>query len=133
MSRSTKKGPFIEPKLEKKVLAMRNAGQNAVIRTWSRASTILPEMIGLTIGDLDDQARMDEVFLSTPIRVRHTENYVRTFRKLLRAAESVDTDEMICDALLNGSAEGLYYRVILHARGEVMLDMGTNAAPPGRV
>ena len=50
MSRSIKKGPYIHPSLEKKVLAMRNASNRTVIKTWSRASTILPEMIGLTIA-----------------------------------------------------------------------------------
>jgi small subunit ribosomal protein S19 len=63
MSRSTKKGPYIEPKLEKKVLAMRNASQKAVIRTWSRASTILPEMIGLTIA-VHDGRRHVPVFVT---------------------------------------------------------------------
>jgi small subunit ribosomal protein S19 len=50
MSRSIKKGPDIHPSLEKKVMAMRNASNRTVIKTWSRASTILPEMIGLTIA-----------------------------------------------------------------------------------
>jgi len=50
MSRSTKKGPAIDPKLLKKVEALNRSGQKAVIKTWSRWSTILPEMIGLTIG-----------------------------------------------------------------------------------
>lgn len=50
MSRSTKKGPAIDPKLLKKVEAVNRSGQKAVIKTWSRWSTILPEMIGLTIG-----------------------------------------------------------------------------------
>ncbi|HNM76952.1 MAG TPA: 30S ribosomal protein S19 [Tepidiformaceae bacterium] len=50
MSRSIKKGPYIHPSLEKKVMAMRNASNRTVIKTWSRASTILPEMIGLTIA-----------------------------------------------------------------------------------
>jgi len=50
MSRSTKKGPAIDPKLLKKVEALSNADQKAVIKTWSRASTILPVMVGLTIG-----------------------------------------------------------------------------------
>ncbi len=45
MSRSLKKGPFTDPKLVKKVLA---ASRGAVIKTWSRDSTILPEMVGLT-------------------------------------------------------------------------------------
>ncbi len=63
MSRSTKKGPYIEPKLEMKVLAMRNAGQKSVIRTWSRASTILPEMIGLTLA-VHDGRRHVPVFVT---------------------------------------------------------------------
>lgn len=50
MSRSIKKGPAIDPKLLKKVEALRNSGEKAVIRTWSRSSTILPVMVGLTIG-----------------------------------------------------------------------------------
>ncbi len=50
MSRSTKKGPAVDAKLLKKVEALNRSGQKAVIRTWSRWSTILPEMVGLTIG-----------------------------------------------------------------------------------
>ncbi len=50
MSRSIKKGPFVEEKLTKKADAVIRSGQKAIIKTWSRASTILPQMIGLTIG-----------------------------------------------------------------------------------
>jgi small subunit ribosomal protein S19 len=50
MSRSTKKGPAIDPKLLKKVEAASRSSQKTVIRTWSRSSTILPLMVGLTIG-----------------------------------------------------------------------------------
>ena len=50
MSRSIKKGPAIDPKLLKKVEAVNRSGEKAVIKTWSRASTILPAMIGLTIA-----------------------------------------------------------------------------------
>ena len=50
MSRSTKKGPFVHPKLQKKVLNIQRTGSKTVIRTWSRASTIMPEMINLTIA-----------------------------------------------------------------------------------
>jgi small subunit ribosomal protein S19 len=50
MSRSTKKGPFIDPKLLAKVETLQRSGQKTVIRTWSRASTIMPQMVGLTIG-----------------------------------------------------------------------------------
>ena len=50
MSRSTKKGPYIDAKLQKKVEVVIRSGQKAVIKTWARSSTILPQMIGLTIG-----------------------------------------------------------------------------------
>jgi len=50
MSRSIKKGPAIDAKLLKKVEALSRSGQKAVIKTWSRWSTILPQMVGLTIG-----------------------------------------------------------------------------------
>ena len=50
MSRSLKKGPFVEPKLLKKVEAMNQRGEKKVIRTWSRASTIFPQMVGHTIA-----------------------------------------------------------------------------------
>ncbi len=63
MSRSIKKGPYIHPSLEKKVLAMRNAQQRSVIKTWSRASTILPEMIGMTFG-VHDGRRHVPVFVT---------------------------------------------------------------------
>ena len=50
MSRSTKKGPFVEAKLLKRVEALNRSGQKAVLKTWSRASTVLPQMVGLTIA-----------------------------------------------------------------------------------
>jgi small subunit ribosomal protein S19 len=50
MSRSTKKGPFIEPKLYARVLALNHSGQKQVLKTWSRASTIFPDMVGHTIA-----------------------------------------------------------------------------------
>lgn len=50
MARSVWKGPFVEKSLLKKVEEARNAGKNTVIKTWSRRSTILPNMIGLTFG-----------------------------------------------------------------------------------
>jgi small subunit ribosomal protein S19 len=50
MSRSTKKGPAIDPKLLKKVEAVERSGQKTVIKTWSRYSTILPQMVGMTFG-----------------------------------------------------------------------------------
>jgi len=53
LTRSTKKGPFIEAKLAKKVEAVQRSGQKTVIRTWARASTIMPGMVGLTIAVYD--------------------------------------------------------------------------------
>ena len=50
MSRSIKKGPFVDGKLAKKVDAVRRSGSKTVIRTWSRASMIMPDMIALTIA-----------------------------------------------------------------------------------
>jgi small subunit ribosomal protein S19 len=50
MSRSTKKGPAVDPKLMKKVETVNRSGQKTVIKTWSRWSTIMPQMVGLTIG-----------------------------------------------------------------------------------
>ena len=50
MGRSLKKGPFIDDHLMKKVVEMNNAGSKTVIKTWSRRSTIFPDMIGLTIA-----------------------------------------------------------------------------------
>ena len=50
MARSLKKGPFIDDHLMKKVEAMNSAGERKVIKTWSRRSTITPEMIGHTLA-----------------------------------------------------------------------------------
>jgi len=50
MSRSTKKGPAIDAKLLKKVDVLNRSEQKAVIKTWARWSTVLPQMVGLTIG-----------------------------------------------------------------------------------
>ncbi len=50
MSRSLKKGPFIAPKLLKKIEDMNQKGEKKVIRTWSRASVIFPQMVGHTIA-----------------------------------------------------------------------------------
>jgi small subunit ribosomal protein S19 len=50
MSRSLKKGPFIAPKLLKKIEGMNQRGEKKVLRTWSRASVIFPQMVGHTIA-----------------------------------------------------------------------------------
>jgi len=63
MSRSTKKGPYLPDHLAKKVAAVQRSGQKAVIRTWARASTIMPDMVGLTIA-VHDGRRHVPVFVA---------------------------------------------------------------------
>lgn len=50
MGRSTKKGPFVDPKLTKKVQKMDDSGQKKIIKTWARGSSIPPEFVGHTFG-----------------------------------------------------------------------------------
>jgi len=50
MARSLKKGPFVDDHLMKKVEAMNSAGDKRVIKTWSRRSTVVPEMVGHTLA-----------------------------------------------------------------------------------
>ncbi len=50
MSRSIKKGPFVEQKLLKKILEMNEANEKKVVMTWSRSSTIFPQFVGHTIA-----------------------------------------------------------------------------------
>ena len=50
MSRSSKKKPFVEEKLLKRIEAMNETGKKEVLKTWSRASTIYPQMVGHTIA-----------------------------------------------------------------------------------
>lgn len=63
MSRSVKKGPFVEERLMKRIDAMNEANEKKVIRTWSRASTIFPEMVGHTIAVHDGRKHVP-VFIS---------------------------------------------------------------------
>ena len=50
MARSVKKGPYIDPKLLKKIEAMNRSGDKRVIKTWARASTISPDFVGHTLA-----------------------------------------------------------------------------------
>ena len=63
MSRSVKKGPFADPKLLKKVEDMNAANEKKVLKTWSRASTIFPQMVGHTIA-IHDGRKHVPVFIS---------------------------------------------------------------------
>jgi small subunit ribosomal protein S19 len=63
MSRSVKKGPYIEPSLAKKVAAATRTTAKSIIRTWSRDSTVIPDMVGLTIA-VHDGRRHVPIFIS---------------------------------------------------------------------
>ena len=63
MSRSMKKGPYIDPKLLKKVEALNKTGERKVIRTWSRASTIFPQFVGHTVA-IHDGRRHVPIFIT---------------------------------------------------------------------
>ncbi len=63
MSRSIKKGPYVDAKLAKKVEAAQRSRGNVMIRTWSRSSMIMPDMIGLTIA-VHDGRRHVPVFIA---------------------------------------------------------------------
>lgn len=88
MSRSIKKGPAVDPKLLKKIELMKRSGEKTVIKTWSRWCTIVPDMVGFTIGVHDGRRHV-------PIYI--TENMVghklgefaptRTFRGHVAKAE----------------------------------------------
>lgn len=63
MSRSLKKGPFVAPKLLKRVEEMNRKGERKVIKTWSRASTVFPQFVGHTIA-VHDGKRHVPVYIS---------------------------------------------------------------------
>ena len=63
MGRSTKKGPFVEPKLMKKVEAQKSGGGRDPIKTWSRASTVVPEFVGHNFA-VHDGRKFQAVFVT---------------------------------------------------------------------
>lgn len=63
MSRSSKKGPFVEERLMARIEAMNASGDKRMLRTWSRTSTIFPEMVGHTIAVHDGRKHVP-VFIS---------------------------------------------------------------------
>jgi len=90
MSRSTKKGPAIDAKLLKKVEALNSSGEKAVIKTWSRWSTILPQMVGLTIG-VHDGRRHVPIFITENMVGHKLGEFAptRTFRGHISRGEKV--------------------------------------------
>lgn len=81
MSRSTKKGPAVDTKLMKKVETVIRSGQKTVIKTWARWSTIMPEMVGLTIGVHDGRRHVPIYITENMVGHRLGEFAItRTFR-----------------------------------------------------
>jgi small subunit ribosomal protein S19 len=63
VGRSTKKGPWVEERLMKRITTMNESGEKRIVNTWSRASTVFPDMVGHTIG-VHDGRRHVPVFIS---------------------------------------------------------------------
>ena len=81
MSRSTKKGPYVHPSLMAKVLSVQGADRREIIRTWSRASTVMPDFVGMTIAVHDGRRHIP--VLCTENMVGHKLGefaFTRTFR-----------------------------------------------------
>ena len=82
------------------------------------------------VADHHEKPKKRVAFLGTEVRTRHSENFTHTFSKLLNAARAVDTDDMVSNALLQGSAAGIYYRIIQQVRGEEKIDTLFGIARP---
>ena len=92
MSRSTKKGPAVDQKLLKKVLAISKTSDKTVLKTWSRWCTVLPEMIGLTIA-VHDGRRHVPVYITENMVGHRLGEFAptRTFRgHTLKTAETTE-------------------------------------------
>ena len=88
MSRSAKKGPAVDEKLMKKIGVVNRSGQKTVIKTWSRRSTIMPQMLGHTLAVHDGRRHVP--ILVTESMVGHKLGEfaaTRTFRGHVRKAE----------------------------------------------
>ncbi len=90
MSRSTKKGPAVDPKLLKKAEGVQASGQKAVIKTWARWSTVLPEMVGLTIAVHDGRRHVPVYITENMVGHKLGEfSPTRTFRGHVTRGEKV--------------------------------------------
>ena len=94
MSRSIKKGPFVDAKLARRVEAARRSESRVVIRTWSRASMIMPDMLGLTIA-VHDGRRHVPVFITENMVGHRLGEFAptRTFRGHSTRSERTTTIE----------------------------------------
>ncbi|WP_439106731.1 hypothetical protein [Congregibacter sp.] len=81
-------------------------------------SLFIRRLVSAAASSRETPELVHDMLFGTEIRTRHSENFKRTFGRLLDAAESVDTDNMLREALLEGSSAGIYYRIIRHVSGE---------------
>jgi len=86
------------------------------------------KMVSLVAGYTKEPEHIQEILFGTDIRTRHSNNFVETFKKLLNSARAVDQDDMVVNALLYGSAWGMFYRIIRTAKGEETIDPITGFA-----
>jgi small subunit ribosomal protein S19 len=92
MSRSVKKGPAVDAKLLKRVDELNRTGKKAILKTWSRYSTILPQMVGLNIG-VHDGRRHVPIFITENMVGHRLGEFAmtRTFRGHSTKAEKTTT------------------------------------------
>jgi len=90
VGRSTKKGPYVDAKLIKKVNVLRESGQKAIIKTWARSSTVVPEMIGITFA-VHDGRRHVPIFITENMVGHKLGEFVptRTYRGHTAKSEKV--------------------------------------------
>ena len=77
MSRSVKKGPYVQESLKKKIDALNAAGEKKVVKTWSRSSTILPEFLGHTIAVHDGRKHVP-VYITEDLVAKNPGNFAPT-------------------------------------------------------
>ncbi len=89
MSRSAKKGPFVDGRLLRRIKEMNQAGQKRMVKTWSRASTIFPDMVGHTIAVHDGRKHVP-VFISESMVGHKLGEFAltRTFRGHIKSDRS---------------------------------------------
>ena len=81
MSRSTKKGPYVQPVLLKRVIEMNEAGEKRILKTWSRSSTIFPEFVGHTFAVHDGRKHVPVYVTEDMVGHKHGEFApTRTFK-----------------------------------------------------
>ncbi len=81
MTRSLKKGPFIDDHLLKKVEEMNKSGKKTIIKTWSRRSTVIPDMVGLTIAVYNGRKHIPVYISENMVGHKLGEfSYTRTFK-----------------------------------------------------